>query len=166
MINILRFNGSNNYNYSWSTSSKVPYILFDHLDELMLIYSYKLPNLKTEEGNYIYNKFQCKDPNKINFDKLNGKNLFLLHIDIWNNNLVEFKKLIDYCTSENIDIWICMYKYYNEYFNKKNPTIEHINKILIEYENIEYDLINHSSYTDIKEICKPIIRNIKLNKLL
>ena len=162
MINILRFNGSNNYNYSWGTSSKVPYILFDHLDELMLIYSYKLPNLKTEEGNYIYNKFQCKDPNKINFDKLNGKNLFLLHIDIWKNNLVEFKKLIDYCTSENIDIWICMY----EYFNKKNPTIEHINKILIEYENIEYDLINHSSYTDIKEICKPIIRNIKLNKLL
>ena len=64
-----------------------------------------------------------------------------------------------------------MYKYYNEYFNKKNSIIEHIDKILIEYENIEYDLINYSCYTDIKEtdikeICKPIIRNIKLNKLL
>ena len=166
MINILRFNGSNNYNYSWGISSKVPYILFDHLDDLMLIYSYKLPNLKTEAGNYIHNKFQCKDPYKINFDKLKGKNLFLLHIDIWKNNLVEFKKLIDYCTSENIDIWICMYKYYNEYFNKKNSIIEHIDKILIEYEIIEYNLSDHSSYVDVKEISKPLIRNIKLNKLL
>jgi hypothetical protein len=166
MINILRFNGSNNYNYSWGISSKVPYILFDHLDDLMLIYRYKLPNLKTEGGNYIHNKFQCKDSYKINFDKLKGKNLFLLHIDIWKNNLVEFKKLIDYCTSENIDIWICMYKYYNEYFNKKNSIIEHIDKILIEYEIIEYNLSDHSSYVDAKEISKPLIRNIKLNKLL
>jgi len=166
MINILRFNGSNNYNYSWGISSKVPYILFDHLDDLMLIYSYKLPNLKTEGGNYIHNKFQCKDPNKINFDKLNGKNLFLLHIDIWENKLTEFKNLLDYCNLKNIDVWICMYKYYNEYFNKKNSIIEHIDKILIEYEIIEYNLSDHSSYVDVKEISKPLIRNIKLNKLL
>jgi hypothetical protein len=166
MINILKFNSSNNYNYSWGISSKAPYALFDYLDELMLIYSYKLPNLRFDKGDYIHNKFQCKDPDKIIFDKLKGRNLFLLHIDIWKNNLVEFKKLIDYCTSENIDIWICMYKYYNEYFKKKNSIIEHIDKILTEYENIEYDLTNHSSHTDIKEICKPIIRDIQLNKLL
>lgn len=162
MINILRFNGSNNYNYSWGISSRVPYILFDHLDELMLIYSYKLANLKTEGGNYIHNKFQCKDPNKINFDKLNGKNLFLLHIDIWENKLEEFKKLLDYCNLKNIDVWICTFNY----FKKENTIVEQIDLILSNYENIEYNLSDYSSYTDIKEICKPIIRNIKLNKLL
>lgn len=162
MINILRFNGSNNYNYSWGISSRVPYILFDHLDELMLIYSYKLLNLKTEGGNYIHNKFQCKDPNKINFDKLNGKNLFLLHIDIWENKLEEFKNLLDYCNLKNIDVWICTFNY----FKKENTIVEQIDLILSNYENIEYNLSDYSSYVDFKEISKPIIRDIKLNKLL
>lgn len=162
MINILRFNGSNNYNYSWGISSRVPYILFDHLDELMLIYSYKLPNLKTEGGNYIHNKFQCKDPNKINFDKLNGKNLFLLHIDIWENKLEEFKKLLDYCNLKNIDVWICTFNY----FKKENTIVEQIDLILSNYENIEYNLSDYSSYVDVKEISKSLIRDIKLNKLL
>lgn len=162
MINILRFNGSNNYNYSWGISSRVPYILFDHLDELMLIYSYKLANLKTEGGNYIHNKFQCKDPNKINFDKLNGKNLFLLHIDIWENKLEEFKKLLDYCNLKNIDVWICTFNY----FKKENTIVEQIDLILSNYENIEYNLSDYSSYVDVKEISKSLIRDIKLNKLL
>lgn len=162
MINILRFNGSNNYNYSWGISSRVPYILFDHLDELMLIYSYKLPNLKTEGGNYIHNKFQCKDPNKINFDKLNGKNLFLLHIDIWENKLEEFKNLLDYCNLKNIDVWICTFNY----FKKENTIVEQIDLILSNYENIEYNLSDYSSYVDVKEISKSLIRDIKLNKLL
>jgi len=166
MINILRFNGSNNYNYSWGISSKVPYILFDHLDDLMLIYSYKLPNLKTEAGNYIHNKFQCKDPNKINFDKLNGKNLFLLHIDIWENKLTEFKNLLDYCNLKNIDVWICTFNSYKEYFKKQNTIVDEIDLILTNYEIIEYNLSDHSSYVDVKEISKPLIRNIKLNKLL
>lgn len=161
MINILRFNGSNNYNYSWGISSRVPYILFDHLDELMLIYSYKLPNLKTEGGNYIHNKFQCKDPNKINFDKLNGKNLFLLHIDIWENKLEEFKNLLDYCNLKNIDVWICTFNY----FKKENTIVEQIDLILSNYENIEYNLSDYSSYVDVKEISKSLIRDIKLNKL-
>lgn len=160
MINILRFNGSNNYNYSWTISSKVPYILFDHLDELMLIYSYKLPSLKTESGNYIHNKFQCKDPNKINFDKLNGKNLFLLHIDIWENKLDIFEKLLDYCNFKNIDVWVCTH------LNRKNSIVDDIESILNKHENIEYNLEDYSAYVNTKEISKPIIRDIKLNKIL
>ena len=170
MINILKFNGSNNYNYSWGISSKVPYNIFKYLDDLMLIYYYKLPS-QFADGHYL-NKYQCKNQNKIIFDKLKGNNLCIFHIDTWKDNPDSIRDILNYCNSKNIDVWMCIHLSYKEYFNNKRTCIvEDINTILKEYDTNEYDLTNYSngsSTTDsyIKEICKPIIRDIQLNKLL
>ena len=161
MINILRFNVSNNYNYSWGLSSRAPYLLFDHLDELMIIYRYKLPQQFTKGGKYL-NKFQCKNPNKLDFSKLKGKNLFLLHVDVWKEDTEKLKDLIDYCNDNEIDIWIDCFNQDN-YNSRKDLTIYNINNILSEYDINEYDLTKY--YSNEEEAVKTIIRDIKLNKL-
>jgi len=160
MINVLKFQINNNYNYSWGLSCKILYKIFDYLDGLMLIYKYKLPSQQTKRGYYLHNKYQCKNPDNLVLEKLKGKNLFILHISIWEGKLDKFREVINYCNSNGIDIWICTYE------SIKKSIVDDIEEVLNDYEINEWDFTTKSEYTSVKDVSIDIIRDIQLRKLI
>ena len=158
MINVLETDMSVGYKFSWNVAARACYQIFDSLQECMLLYRYKISET------YISTKFGCSHPNRIDLSKLDGKNLMLFHIDVYQEDPYKFKDLIDYCQLNNIDMWIPFPNYHKTYHQV-------MRNILSNYQHNTYDLtgMNYRSEADInimlKEKLKFIFRDIKLRNL-
>ena len=78
MINVLEFSTTSEYKFAWNVSARTLFYIFDNLTDCMILYRYKLA-----ESHYIFRKFGASNPDKIVFDKLDGKNLLLFHLDVY-----------------------------------------------------------------------------------
>jgi len=164
MINVLEIDMSIDYKFSWNIAARACFQLYHQLDDCMLIYKYKLADI------YIWSKFGCSHPGRIDLTKLDGKNLFLIHLDVYKEDTCKLKELIDYCQSNDIDIWIGLSG--GIIWREEYPHIKQIRDILEKYEHNLFDLkgMNYKSESEINTIIKsrlqPIIRGVKLRKLL
>jgi hypothetical protein len=163
MINILLFNASNNYKHSWNITSRALFILFENLESCMLIYRYKLSD--GFDLPFIWQKFGTSNPDKIDFNKMKGESLLLFHLEVYEKNPEKLRELIDWCLETNKELYIPI----NNETSEFNSNIE---SILSDYDVKEYNFrnIEHFPHSEINhkilECMKPLIRDIKIKKLL
>jgi hypothetical protein len=169
MINVLEFSMSSEYKFAWNTSARTLFYIFDNLTDCMILYRYKLA-----ERDYIFRKFGATNPDKIAFDKLDGKNLMLFHLDVYKESTNKFRELLDYCLNNNIDIYIPIHQISSSQWSTSSNQshIESINDILDDYDVNRYNFkdISYNKTSEIQnsiiEVTKPLIREINLKKLL
>ena len=166
MINVLHLDTSISHKLCWNAAARACYQIFYNLSDCMLLYRHQLSEP------YIWSKFGCNDPDKINLDKLQGKNLMLFHIDIYKEQTYKFENLIEHCELNNIDIWISLPDFKGRPHDGRDDFLEIIREILRDYRLRRYDLsgMNYRSEGEInglvREKLKPFFRDIKLKKLL
>ena len=164
MINVLEMDMSIEYKLAWNVAARACYQIFYSLPECMLLYRHQVSEP------YIWAKFGCNHPNKIDLVKLDGKNLMLFHVDVYKEETYKFKDLIDYCQSNNIDMWIPFPL--KNFWRTEEPHLQIMKDILNSYQYITYDLtgMNYRSESEIthliNEKTKPILRDIKLRNLI
>jgi len=164
MINVLEMDMSVDYKFSWNVAARSCFNLYYQLADCMLLYKYKISEP------YIWSKFGCSHPDRIDFKKLDGKNLFLLHLDVYKEDTWKLKDLIDYCDLNNIDIWIPLNN--GSVWKEEEPHIKQFRDIVEKYDHNSFDLkgMNYRSENEINTLVKsrlqPIIRDIKLRNLL
>jgi hypothetical protein len=167
MISVLEFPMSHEYKHAWNISARACFYIYGNLDNSMFLYRYKLAY-----STFIFNKFSFNNPDKINFDKLDGDSIFLFHLDTYQENTTDIRKLLDFCLEKDIDIYIPIVKIDSIKFKYPGQHIHQIKDILKEYDTNIYDFTNisysNSSEVDdaIVNITKPLIRNIKMRRLL
>lgn len=163
MINVLEMDMSIEYKLAWNVAARACYQIFYSLPECMLLYRHQISEP------YIWSKFGCNHPNRIDLSKLDGKNLMLFHVDVYKEDTHKFKDLIDYCQPNNIDMWI-PFPLKNLWRNEESH-LEIMKDILNSYQYNTYDLtgMNYRSEADIniliREKTKSILRDIKLRNL-
>jgi len=163
MINVLEMDMSIEYKLAWNVAARACYQIFYSLPECMLLYRHQISE------SYIWSKFGCSHPNKIDLSKLDGKNIMLFHVDVYKEETYKFKDLIDYCELNNIDLWIPFPL--NNLWRYEEPHLEIMKNILNSYQHNVYDLtgMNYRSENEINKLItektKPILRDIKLRNL-
>jgi hypothetical protein len=163
MINVLEFDMSIDYRLAWNVAARATFHLFYNLSDCMILYRHQLSEP------YIWTKFGCNHPDKIKFEKLDGKNLILFHTDVYIENTHKIKELIDYCQSNKIDLWIPFPL--KNIWRIEEPHLEIIKDVLSNYQYNTYDLTNMNYRNEnevsslIKEKMKTILRDIKLRNL-
>ena len=169
MINVLEFSMSSEYKFAWNVSARSLFHIFENLTDCMILYRYKLA-----ERDYIFRKFGASNPDKIVFDKLDGKNLILFHLDVYKESTNKFRELLEYCLQNNIDIYIPIHQISSSKGSTSSNQIhiESINDILDDYDVNRYNFkdISYNKTSEIQnsiiEVTKPLIREINLRKLL
>lgn len=167
MINILEFNHSHEYKHAWNMSARACYYIFQNIDRCMILYRYKLSD------GFIWQKFGVSDPNKIEYDKLNGDSLFIFHLDVYEKSTEKLSELLDYCLENNIEVFIPIKSNYAPVREGGDGDHIHIIKEILDgYETSKYDLtnMNYNKKSEIEssiiEATKPVIRDAKLRNLL
>jgi len=167
MINLLEFSMNHEFKHAWNLSARTCYHIIDNLTDCMVLYKYKLSDP------YIFWKFGTSDPDRINFDKLNGSNIFLFHLDVYKNKTEKLKDLIDWSIENEIDIFIPWSSQQNDYFFQEKDQHRHkIKEILDNYEYVYYDFsdIKYNNDSELQksiiEKTKPILRDLRLRNLL
>ena len=167
MINVLEFNNLHEYKHAWNISARACYHIYENLDRCMILYRYKLAD------GFIWQKFGVNDPNNIKFDKLQGDNLFIFHLDAYKKSTEKLSELLNYCLENNIDVFIPIKSSGSPV--KEGGDGEHISiikDILDGYDTNKYDLTNirYDKTSEIEssiiESAKPVIRDAKLRNLL
>lgn len=168
MINILEFSGDHEYKHAWNISARICYLIYDNLDNCMLLYKYKLAN-----HSFIFRKFGLNNPSRLNLEKLDGDSVFIFHLDIWKESTEEFADLMDYCVQKEIDVYISIKsKDSKSQLGYSDSHTILIRDILDRYDNITYDFtkVMYKSTTDIESVIeessKMILRDIRMKKLL
>ncbi len=168
MINVLELSMLHEYKFAWNISARICFHIYEHLDNSMFLYKYKLPYPP-----FIYHKFGFSTPSKINFSKLDGNSIFLFHLDTYQKDVEEIRNLIGFCLEKDIDLYIPMIEGHQK--RLLGYSYEHIHKIrdiLGEYETTNYDISNFTYRIQdeipsvIEKSTKTIIRDIKMRKLL
>lgn len=165
MINILLLDTGISHKLCWSAASRACYQIFYNLSDCMLLYRHQLSEP------YIWSKFGCNEPSKIKLEKLQGKNLMLLHLDIYKEQTYKFKDLIEHCELNNIDIWISLPDGDQPHDGRWDFLVI-IKEILSDYRLRTYELrgMNYRSEAEInvllREKLRPVFRDIRLKKLL
>lgn len=168
MINVLEFSTNSEYKFAWNYSTRTLFYIFENLTDCMILYKYKLSG-----GKFILRKFGINNPDKIIFNKLNGENLILFHLDIYEESTHKLRELLDYCLENNIDVYLPTIKKNNHRQQFMPPQhVCQIKDILKDYNVSKYDFTN-ISFSNNSEIeqsvinyAKPLIRDIKIRKLL
>lgn len=164
MINVLEFDMSTEYKLSWNVAARACYSIFYNLPECMLLYRHEIAEP------YIWTKFGTNHPDKIDLQKLDGKNLFLFHLDVYKEETEKLKDLIKHCFENSIEVWI-VYPTKNVW-RSEEPHLKIVKDILDSYQPRYYDLTNieHSNENEISASInnkiKPILRDIKLKRLI
>lgn len=159
MINLLEFDMDINYRFAWNIAARSVYYLNDHLDDCMILYKYNLAD------GFIWTKFGTGDPDKIDFEKLIGRSLIIFHSDVFKEKTDRFEDLLIFCYERGIDVYIPLPKHIQTHLLK-------IKEIIDKFEHIRYDFTEMIYNKDIevnsviKNKLKPLMRQIKLNKLL
>jgi hypothetical protein len=133
----------------------------------MVLYKYKLADP------YISTKYGSNDPERINFEKLVGDNLFIFHLDVYKNKTERLKDLIDWTIQNEIDIFIPWSNPKNDHWFHEDDKHRHtIKEIIDKYEYFYYDFsdIKYNNDSELQkniiEKTKPILRDIRLRNLL
>lgn len=166
MVNILEFDMLHEYKFAWNVSARACYTIFDNLDDCMMIYKYKLSN-----HDFIATKFGCSNPERIDFNKLDGRNLFLFHLDMYNSDAERLRELVEFCIDSNIDFWMPVSDSNKNLWLEDDKFYDQIKSIATSYHHNYYDLtdikyVNENSvYFEIKNKIKPVIRDIKIKNI-
>jgi hypothetical protein len=167
MINLLEFSMNHEFKHAWNASARVCYHIIENLSDCMLLYKYKLADP------YIFWKFGTSDPDKIDFDKLNGGNIFLFHLDVYKEKTQKIKDIIDWSIESEIDFYIPWSNPKTDHwFQEDDKHRYEIKEILDKYQYNHYDFsdIKYKNDSELQisiiERTKPILRDIKLRNLL
>jgi hypothetical protein len=167
MINLLEFSMNHEFKHAWNASARVCYHIIENLSDCMLLYKYKLSDP------YIFWKFGTSDPDKIDFDKLNGGNIFLFHLDVYKEKTQKIKDIIDWSIESEIDFYIPWSNPKTDHwFQEDDKHRYEIKEILDKYQYNHYDFsdIKYKNDSELQisiiERTKPILRDIKLRNLL
>ncbi len=167
MVNLLEFSMNHEFKHAWNTSARTCYHFIDNLSDCMMIYKYKLSDP------YIFWKFGTSDPDRIDFEKLVGKNIFLFHIDVYRNKTERLRDLIDWTIDSKIDFYIPWSNpKIDNWFKEEDSYRYKVKEILDEYDYMHYDFTDIKYRNDselqksITEKTKPILREIRLRNLL
>lgn len=166
MIHIVKFLYLHEYKLAFNFSANFMQEIFNNLNDCLIIYKYKLGGIC-----YIWQKFGTSDPDKIDFTKIKAKSIILYHLNIYESKPEKIKDLLNWCLDNEVDLYIPIMDIDKDFLLETH--IIYINDILKEYEDsIVYDITHvkttHNKDKDklISDNIKPILREIKLKKLL
>jgi hypothetical protein len=167
MIYLLEFTGSlYEFKNSQSRHSVALHSLTKMFPDMMILHRYDL-------FFHFDNKFQTNDPDKIDLDRLDGKNAMLYHLDIYSGCSEKIVPLIRYCIENKIDLFVpvsdgVMHAYLRD-DTVKNPHRYEIREILEGYEHVIYDFKDYSnkSNMDFMDLrMREMIRDLNIRDLL
>lgn len=167
MINVLEFSTSHEYKYAWNTSAKTCIKLFQQLKNCLLIYKYKLPT--PFDVPEFSSKFGTGNCDKIDYEKIVGKNLMLFHLDVYKGDPQKIRHLIDWSVLNNIELFIPIRRLQISHHRDSYLNQLIISEIISEYDTKKYDMtdLNHNVGDElISKKIRYIIRDSKLKDIL
>lgn len=168
MIYLLEFAGSlYEFNYSSEKPARMLRSIIERFPDMMILHRYSL-------FFYSWNKFQTKNPDKIDISRLDGKNAMLFHLDIYRDCSEKIVPLIEHCEKNGIDLFVpvtdgIIYSYFredSEIGEKRGAHRNEIRDILERYEHVVYDFANTNGKEDIERKRVEMIRDLNIRKLL
>jgi hypothetical protein len=131
----------------------------------LLMYKHKLPNLEREWINprKLTDKYCFKNPESIDFNKIDCDYVMLYHNEIYNNPYDyykdELRKLFEFCETNGKDLFIPLMnkKYFNDKFTKL------VEEMLVDFN---HQIFQISELEDQFKFEKVLTRHLKLNDLL
>lgn len=162
MIHLLEFRGKIwEFNGSLGKPAKALREICDSFDRSMLLHRYDL-------GFFHWQKHQCKDPDRLILEKLEGNRVVLMHLDLYKDDPEKIRLLLDYCESAGIDFFAPVSD--GEQFHWERESFpEHqmrIRSILEEREHICYDFRDTTDEKSFRNAVSHMIRDIKLREIL
>ncbi len=164
MIYLLEFTGTlYEFKNSQSRHSVALHSLTKMFPDMMILHRYDL-------FFHFDNKFQTNDPDKIDLDRLDGKNAMLYHLDIYSGCSEKIVPLIRYCIENKIDLFVpvsdgVMHAYLRD-DTVKNPHRYEIREILEGYEHVIYDFKDVSKKSNMDLRMREMIRDLNIRDLL
>jgi hypothetical protein len=162
MIHLLEFKGSlYEFNGSYGRTSKAIKEICDRFDRTMLLHRYDL-------GFYHYHKHQCKNPERLILEKLDGKKLCMLHLDLYADCPEKIEELLDYCESKGIDFFAPVSDGDPGRWNSKDIPGRHmqLRSIMEQRDHIVYDFKDTGAAKDFDRCLSLMIRDINLKEIL
>ena len=177
MIYLFEFSGTLlEFANSGGKPVKVFHSIYDLFSEdCIIIYRYELNGRIPSEVNkkgFISSKFGTSKSRKIDFSKLKGGNIILMHLDVYKDNPDEIRKLLDFCQSEGKNLYLPVSDGDSQFFFKKsdfseNPHRYRISEIISdEYEHVKYDFRRIFSASEFNSRLVEMRRDLAVRALL
>ena len=147
MIYRLNFPTLYEWSYNNSVNSKILEEIHNLLSDSLLLYRYKIKKS-------IPDKYGVNVPEKINFDLIENKSIFIYHLDIYMEKPDLINDLIEFCLENDKDLFIPTqqnnYHGRDENYRKKNEYKFDIALELDAYDYQYYDMSKDSSLVQLK----------------
>lgn len=141
----------------------------------MLTYIFRKP-FKMQRGNkkerFVSCKFGTNKSHKIDFEKLKGDNIILMHLDVYRDDPDSIRKLLDFCVREGKNLYLPVSDGNSTYFFKKsdfsdNPHRYRIKEIIEqEYEHVRYDFREAHSASSFGKLLREMKIDLTIRNLL
>jgi hypothetical protein len=163
MIYLLEFTGSlYEFKNSHGRTSTALHGIIKQRPDMMILHRYDL-------FFHFDNKFQTNNPDKIDLQRLDGKNAMLYHLDVYAGCSEKIVSLIKYCIDNEIDLFVPISDGFVHAYLKddkfKNPHRYEIREILERYEHVIYDFKEAYSKPNMDPQMREMIRDLKLRDL-
>ena len=185
MIHLFEFSGTL---FEFANSGGKPvavfYTIYDLFPEnCIIIYRYELVRRTSDPAltymnkggrreRFISCKFGTNKSHKIDFEKLKGDNIILMHLDVYRNDPDSIRKLLDFCAREGKNIYLPVSDGNSTYFFKKsdfseNPHRYRIKEIIEqEYDHVRYDFREAHSAASFGTLLQEMKRDLAIRNLL
>ena len=188
MIHLFEFSGTL---FEFANSGGKPVAVFYNIYDLfpencIIIYRYELSSRlsdliysgktlfagKSKRERFISCKFGTNKSHKIDFEKLKGDNIILMHLDVYRNDPDSIRKLLDFCAREGKNLYLPVSDGNSTYFFKKsdfseNPHRYRIKEIIEqEYDHIRYDFREAHSAASFGTLLQEMKRDLAIRNLL
>lgn len=163
MVYLLEFKGSlYEFNGSFGKTAKALKEIEKSMSRTMMLHRYDL-------GFWCWNKHQCKDPDRLVFDKLVGDRLLLMHLSVYKEFPEKIVPLIEYCEENGIDLIAPVSDGTPTYtFKSTDPVPGYqmtISGILKDREHVLYDFTDTGSTKNFDAAMDSMMRDLKLRNL-
>lgn len=162
MVYLLEF-GSKLYEFNGSMGrpAKALREICESFGRSMLLHRYEL-------GFFYWHKHQCKDPERLILEKLQGDRLVLMHLDLYKDCPEKIKELLDYCEANGIDFFAPVSDGTQHYWDRNSfPSHQmEIRELMQEREHVVYDFVGAIDEKAFKSAMANMMRDLKLRELL
>ena len=162
MVYLLEF-GSKLYEFNGSIGrpAKALREICESFENSMMLHRYDL-------GFFYWRKHQCKDPEKIILEKIQGDRLVLMHLDLYRDCPEKIKDLLDYCEANGIDFFAPVSDGTQHYWDRSSfPSHQmEIRELMQEREHVIYDFVGAVDEKAFKAAVANMMRDLKLREIL
>jgi len=164
MIYLLEFSGDlYEFNGSFGRTARAIKEISDEFSRTMLLHRYDL-------GFFAWSKHQCKNPDSLTFEKLDGDRLVMMHLAVYKDCPERILDLVEYCEGKEIDFIAPITDGKPSFRLGSQTQIPEyqlmISDMLRSRTNVIYDFLDTGSSKSFDIALGTMMRDMKLRRLL